>query len=290
MFKFSGPLSCRHIQISVSCFLLLGICALTNPAMAQLGLCGAGSACSCTGDPLTDVSACSPSNPDYFLCRALEFQSKMPTKWHMNDILIMGDSITDFSRIEPEFTPIVPNSFNVAVMGSKTDDVGNFLSLFDNVISAEFPPRVPSKIVVRVGTNDLIAHLMYNAYDHCLHYYTLLEKLQAFKTKHGNNMKIYICAIPPGDPTPPAGAPTTFVADYKILVPSANALLKTTCQIFGFTFIDDYSKYLTSDGQLNTALFAINRLPGTNDRLHFGCAGQRLYQNTLMSELGLQSN
>lgn len=172
-------------------------------------------------------------------------------------IVFLGDSITDIGEWSALW-----NDSKILNQGISSDNSFGVLARLDAATSLQ-----PQKLFIMIGINDIARNMP----DEVIlsNYKKIVDLVKAASPQ----TKIYIQSILPTN-----GSFTQFARHQKkdAHIRAVNDGLKILAVNSGSTYVDLYSKFLDSNGQLSTAY--------TNDGLHLTGTGYLLWKKILIDE------
>lgn len=185
--------------------------------------------------------------------------SKFNTQAKQNEIVFLGDSLTEFYQIE-EFFHGLP-IYNRGIASDTTDGVLERLE--DNVISIK-----PSKVFLQIGTND------YKDKKKNEQIFANIKKIVTKLIEGIPGVKVYVISLYPVNSKAKVYSPffTSPRKNNKII--ELNQMLENYCKENNITFINVFDSLIDKDGNLDKQY--------TVEGLHISYEGYELITNILM--------
>lgn len=164
-----------------------------------------------------------------------------------NDIVMLGDSLTAGGNWDELFPGV-----SIRNRGINADMTTGVLARLDDIINGK-----PAAIFILIGTNDL-PWFEHRHYEMILGTYCeILEKIK----KETPSTKVYVQSLLPR------------AQSYASRICKLNTMLKNLAEAQGVEYIDLYSHFAGSNGELRAEL--------NNDHLHLLAGGYKIWQEIL---------
>lgn len=195
---------------------------------------------------------------DHYYKRTTQFEQEAPIT--SNDIVMLGDSLTEGGDWEEYFKDILPEGTRIINRGIVGDDAPGIYDRLHQIL-----PANPKKIFFLCGVNDISHHITVDSI------MTDIEKVVSTIVEQCPNTKLYIQSLLPfNEPH----------CRYKSLkgkthtVKNVNIELRKLAKKYNLEFIWLYDKFTAPNSRNLDMLF-------TTDGLHINEAGYKIWSKTL---------
>lgn len=195
---------------------------------------------------------------DHYYKRTAQFEQEAPIT--SNDIVMLGDSLTEGGDWEEYFKDILPEGTRIINRGIVGDDAPGIYDRLHQIL-----PANPKKIFFLCGVNDISHHITVDSI------MTDIEKVVSTIVEQCPNTKLYIQSLLPfNEPH----------CRYKSLkgkthtVKNVNIELRKLAKKYNLEFIWLYDKFTAPNSRNLDMLF-------TTDGLHINEAGYKIWSKTL---------
>ncbi len=169
----------------------------------------------------------------------------------MNKVVFFGDSITaSFQQLQ--------SHSNVINMGISGDKIHNLIGRIEEIISLK-----PDRLFILIGVNDLLNEKefwgSYIKVDFKVVYYALTKLIK----DNLPNTEVFLQSILP------ISINHKDVELYNKIIRQMNTTIQGYAEVFGWTYLDLYSKFQTKDNLMNPIY--------TTDGVHLSIKGYNLF-------------